>query len=207
MAFNGRFTDRNLFRTTVPRGGARVLTLESPDAGELTAGTVYVFTRSPCTSDSLDVQGRFLLENRNDGTIEEMFSLTSRSPPDWLGHGDCRVLTGMFGNGRNVGIASVTAEPGMAAPHGTQLLFRAFDLKGGFIGRLSALDVSGAYQALTPWQFDQPVTLQMCLDVPGGGDFRLAVTAIGAKVTGARVQYATERWRTDPEPEGAASGP
>ena len=207
VAFNGRFTDRNLFRTTVPRGGGTVVTLEAPDAGELTAGAVYIFTRSPCTPDSLDVQGRFLLENRNDGTIEELFSLTSRSQPDWLGHGDCRVLTGMFGNGRNVGIASVTAEPGMAAPPGTHLLFRAFDLKGGFIRRLSALDVSGAYQALTPWEFAQPVTLQMCLDVPGSGDFQLAVTAIGAKATGAKVQYTSEGWHTDPEPQGATSGP
>ena len=207
VAFNGRFADQNLFRTSVPRGGAKVLNLASPDARELTAGAAYVFTRSPCTADSLHVQGRVLLESRIDGDIEELFALTAQSPGNWLGHGDCRVLTGMFGNGRNVGIASVTAEPGMAAPPGTQLLFKAFDLQGGFIRRLSALDVSGAYQALTPWEFDRPMALQMCLDVAGGTDFGLAVTAIGAKATGAKVQYATERWRTDSEPEGATSGP
>ena len=207
VAFNGRFPDRNLFRASVPRGGATVLTLASPDARELTTGAAYVFTRSPCTGDSLHVRGNVLLENRTDGEIEELFSLTAQSPPDWLGHGDCRVLTGLFGNGRNLEIASVNAEPGMAAPAGTQLLFKAFDLTGGFIGRLPSLEVSGASQALTPWEFDQPTTLQMCLDVPGNIDFQLAVTAIGTKAAGATVQYTTERFITDPEPEAPQSGP
>ena len=207
VSFNGRFPDRNLLRTTVPRGGAKVLTLASPDAGQLTTGAVYVFTRSPCTADSFQVQGRVLLENRTDGSIEELLSIAAQSPSDWLSHGDCRILTGMFGNGGNLGIASVTAEPGMAAPAGTQLLFKAFDLKGGFISRLSGLEVSGAHQALTPWEFDQPTTLQMCLDVPGSGDFQLAVTAIGTKAAGAKVQYSTERFITDPEPKDPQSGP
>ena len=207
VAFNGRFPDRNLFRASVPRGGATVLTLASPDARELTTGAVYVFTRSPCTPDSLDVRGIVLLENQTDGDIEELFSLTARSPSDWLEHGDCRVLTSMFGAGRNLGIASVTAEPGMAAPAGTRLLFKAFDLKGDFIGRLSGLEVSGAYYALTPWEFDEPTTLQICLDVPGNIDFQLAVTAIGTKAAGAKVQYSTERFITDPQPEDSESGP
>ena len=207
VAFNGRFPDRNLFRASVPRGGATVLTLASPDARELTTGAVYVFTRSPCTPDSLAVRGIVLLENQTDGDIEELFSLTARSPSDWLEHGDCRVLTSMFGAGRNLGIASVTAEPGMAAPAGTRLLFKAFDLKGDFIGRLSGLEVSGAYYALTPWEFDEPTTLQICLDVPGNIDFQLAVTAIGTKAAGAKVQYSTERFITDPQPEDSESGP
>ena len=207
VAFNGQFPDRNLSRTTVPRGGARVLTLASPEAREPTTGAVYVFTRFPCTADSFHVQGRALLENRTDGSIDELFSIAAQSPPDWLGHGDCRVLTGLFGNGRNVGLTSVTAEPGMAAPAGTQLLFKAFDLTGGFIGRLPSLEVSGASQALTPWEFDQPTTLQMCLDVPGSGDFQLAVTAIGARAAGAKVQYSTERLLADPEPEDTESDP
>lgn len=207
VAFNDQFPDRNLFRTTVPRGGATVLTLASPDAGQLTTGAVYVFTRSPCTPDSLYVQGRVLLENRTDGSIEELLSIAAQSPSDWLSHGDCRILTGMFGNGGNLGIASVTAEPGLAAPSGTRLLLKAFDLEGDFIGRLSDLEVSGAHQALTPWEFDQPTTLQMCLDVPASGDFQLAVTALGTTASGAKVQYATERLLTDPEPEETESGP
>lgn len=207
VAFNGRFSDRNLLRATVPRGGAKVLNLSSPNARELTAGAIYVFTRSPCEANSLHLRGSFLLENRTDGNIEELFSLTAQSPPEWLGHGDCRVLTGIFSGQRNVGFASVSVEPGVAAPPGTQLRFKAFDLKGGFIRRLSTLEVSGAYRALTPWELAQPTTLQMCLDVPGGGDFQLAVTAIGTKAAGAKVQYATEHFLKDPDPEDPESGP
>ena len=207
VAFNGQFPDRNLFRTTVARGGAKILTLASPDAGQLTTGALYVFARSPCTADSFQVQGRVLLENPADGDIEELYSLTAQSQSDWLGHGNCQVLTGMFGNGRNLEIASVTAEPGLAAPAGTRLLFKAFDLEGEFIDRLSGLEVSGAHQALTPWEFDQPTTLQMCLDAPGNSDFQLAVTAIGTTGSGAKVQYSTEPFITDREPEEAASGP
>ena len=201
VAFNGQFSDRNLFRTTVSGGGATVLTLASPDARELTTGAVLVFARSPCTPDSLHVQGRVLLENRSDGSIEELYSIDSQSPRDWLSHGDCRVLTGMFGNGRNLEIASVTAEPDMAAPAGSRLVLKAFGVKGNFIGRLSGLQVSGAHQVMTPWEFDQPTTLQMCLDVPGNSDFQLAVTAIETTAAGAKVQYATEPFITNPEPE------
>ena len=207
VAFNGQFPDRNLFRTTVPRGGATVLNLASPDAGQLTTGALYVFARSPCAADSFHVQGRVLLEDRIDGSIEEMFSFPSRSPQDWLGHGDCRVLTGMFGNGGNLKIASVTAEPGVEAPAGTRLLFKAFDRGGNFISRLSGSEVSGVHQSLPLWEFDQPTTLQMCLDVPGKSNFQLAVTAIGTTASGAKVQYVTEPFITDPEPEATESGP
>ena len=206
-AFNGQFPDHNIFRTTLSRGGATVLTLSSPNARELATGAVYVFTRSPCTPGSLDLQGNVLLENRTDGSIEELFSIAGQSPRDWLGHGDCRVLTGMFGNGSNLEIASVTAEPDMAAPAGSRLVLKAFGLKGNFIGRLSELRVSGAHQALLPWEFDQPTTLQMCLDVPGDSDFRLAVTATGTTPAGAKLQYSTEPFITDPEPEETESGP
>ena len=206
VSFNGEFPDRNLVRATISQGAAVVLTLASPDARQLTTGAVYVLTRSPCAAAALHVQGRVLLENRTDANFEELFSLNVQSPPDWLRHGDCRVLTGISGNGRNLEIASVSAEPGLDAPAGTQLLFKAFDLKGNFISRLSGLEVAGAHGALTPWEFDQPTTLQMCLDVPGGADFLLAVTAVGTKATGATMQYSTEPFLTDPEPEGSVSG-
>ena len=206
VSFNNQFPDRNLVRTTVSRGGAKVLTLASSDASELTTGAVYVFARSPCTDDSMQVQGRVLLEGRTAGSTEELFTIAAQSQPDWLEHGDCRVLTGMFGNGRNLEIASVTAEPGMTAPYGTRLLFKTFDLKGSFVGRLSGLEVSGAYQSLPPWEFEQATTLQMCLDVPGGADFQLAVTAVGTKASGAKVQYLTEPFVADPEPRVSPSG-
>ena len=73
------------------------------DAEQLVVGAVWVFVRSPCSVDSLQVQGRYLLENRINGEIEEIFSVSSQSPQEWLGDGDCQVLTGIFGVGRDVG--------------------------------------------------------------------------------------------------------
>ncbi len=190
VSFNGRYLQSNLLRATLPSGGARVLTLTAPQARELAAGALYVFTRSPCTADSLQVQGRTLLVNGIDGEIEEMLPAAGQSPNDWLGNGDCRRVTALFGEGRSLGLAWVAARPGQAAPAGTRLHFAAFDLKGNFLANLSSLEVSGSHQALAPGAFDQPAILQTCLDVPGGGDFRLALTAIGGKAAGKQVQWA-----------------
>ncbi len=207
VSFNGRFLDNNLLRTTIPQGGARILTLAAPDAEQLVAGAVSVFARSPCTADSLHVQGRTLLENKIDGEIEEIFSMATQSPGDWMEGGDCRVLTGVFGNGRNVGFASITAEPGQSAPSGTRLDIQAFDLEGNFIGPLPGLEISGDYQAVSPWSFDEPTIVEMCLDVPGKSPFQLAVTAIGSKAAGGGMQFVTERFSTEPESEETASEP
>ena len=117
VRFNGRLADPNLFHATISREGAAIVTLTAPGAQELLTGAVYVYARSPCTASSLQVQGRTLIEQA-DGTIGELFSLASQSPRDWLGDGDCRVLTGVFGNGRNLGLAAVTARPGGGAPPG-----------------------------------------------------------------------------------------
>ncbi len=207
VSFNGRYLQPNIFRTTLPRGGAQVLTLAAPESKKLASGALYVFTRSPCTADSLHIQGRILLENRIDGEIEEMLPMAAQSPGDWMADGDCRVLTGVFGNGRNLGFASVTAEPGQSAPPGARLDFQAFDLEGNPIGALPGLDISGEYRALSPWAFDRPTTIEMCLDVAGNSDFRLAVAAIGSKAAGGAMQFVPERLRAEPEPEDAASGP
>ena len=207
MSFNGQFLFRNFLRTTIPRGGAEILTLSALDAEAPVAGAVYVFTRSPCTADSIHVQGRSLLENQIDGEIDELFPVDPQSPEEWLGDGDCRVLTGVFGSGGNVGIAAVTTQPGQAAPPGTRLRFQAFDLQGNFITRLPGLEVSGAYQAVLPWQFDQPTSIRMCLDVPGRSGFQLAVTVTGAKVTGSKVQYVTEIFHGGRVSEGNGSDP
>ena len=207
VSFNGRFLDQNLLQATIPRGGAEILTLRAPDAKEPAVGAVYVFSRSPCTPDTLHVRGRYLLENRTDGEIEELFSVAGQPPRDWLGDGDCRRLTGVFGKGRDVVFTAVTAEPGRAAPPGTQLHSRAFDLKGNFIRHLTSLEISGRYQFLLPWEFDRPTIIQMCLDVPGTSNFKLAVTSTGTMTTGTKVQYATESFPTDPEPEDTDSDP
>jgi len=189
VSFNGRFPDENLFRTTLPRGGAQLLTLTAPDARQLITGALYVFARSPCQAGSLQVQARHLLESPSDGETEELFSVAGQSGNDWLGDGDCRRLTALFGNGGDVGLATVTTRPGQSAPSGTRLRFAEFDLKGNLIGSLGSLEVSGQHQATSPWALDRPATIQMCLDVPGASDFQLAIDAMGTTAGGAKVQF------------------
>ena len=192
VSFDGLFPEGNLIGATLPRGGASVLTLAAPDARAPLAGALSLFTRSPCTNDSLHLEGRTLLTGEADGEIEEMFSLDAQSREDWLGDGDCRMLTGVFGNGREERIVVVTAEPGGAAPPGTRLHARAFDLEGNFMGGLASLEVSGSHQVLPPWNLGSPRIIELCLDVPGESGFRLAATVIGSKAAGGRVQYFSE---------------
>ena len=202
VSFSGQFPDGNLFRTTLPRGGAELLTLAAPDTRELTSGALYVFTRSPCHTGSLNVQARHLLESPSDGESEELFSVAGQSENDWLGDGDCRRLTALFGNGRHVGLASVTTQPEQSAPAGTRLRFAEFDLKGNLIGSLGSLETSGQHQAMSPWVLDRPATIQMCLDVPGASDFQLAIDAMGTTASGAKVQFSTVSIPDDTGPDG-----
>ncbi|MCY3758937.1 MAG: leucine-rich repeat protein [Acidobacteria bacterium] len=202
VSFGGRFPDGNLLRTSVPRGGAELLTLTAPNAGRLTSGALYVFTRFPCHTDSLQVQARHLLESPSDGEAEELFSVAGQSENDWLGDGDCRRLTAPFGNGQELGLSWVTARPGQSAPPGTRLRFAEFDLKGNFIGSLDSLEISGQHQAISPWSLNRPATIQMCLDVPGASDFQLAIDAMGTTAGGARVQFSTVSTPDDVGPDG-----
>ena len=207
VSFDGQFPDRNLLHATIPRGGAEILTLTAPDAEEATVGAVSVFTRSACTAGSLHVQGRALLENRVDGEVDELYSLAGQSSGDLLGDGGCRMWTGRYGNGGDVVFAMVPAQPGQSAPPGTQLHFRAFDLKGNLVGALDSLEVTGRHQAFSPGEFDRPTIIQMCLDVPGASAFRLAVSVLGIRTTGTKVQFATGRFPGNPESEDNGSGP
>lgn len=192
VSFNGKPMDRNLFQAVIPREGAEIVTLTAPEARALVTGAVYVYARSPCTAASLNVQGRSLIENRNNGEIEELLSVAGQSPRDWLGDGDCRVLTAMFGNGRSVSLASVTTQPGSAAPAGTVLRFRTFDMNGRLSGSSSSLAVSGARNSSEPWAFDQPRIIEMCLDIPGTSSFRTALMAFGSRATGGKTQVTAE---------------
>ena len=135
--FDGRAAEGNFIRTNLPSGGARIFTLTPADPAELAVGAVSVFTRAPCSSGSLDVQGRYLLEDESTGEIDEIFSVAGQRPEEWLSDGDCRVLIGVFGAGRDVGFAVVAGEPGQAAPPGTELRYRSFDLDGNLIGERS----------------------------------------------------------------------
>ena len=191
VRFNGGPAEENLFHATIPREGAEIVTLTAPEAQQQVRGAVYVYARSPCTAGSLKVEGRTLVEQA-DGTIDELFSLARQAPREWLGDGDCRVLTGMFGNGRNLGFAAVAAQPGGAAPAGTRLRFRSFDAGGGFIGIPEGVALSGAQEFVWPWEFGEPRILEMCLEAPGASNFRAAVMPIGSKSRGSKVQYAAE---------------
>lgn len=192
VSFNGQIMDRNLFQATIPREGAEIVTLTAPQAQDLVTGAVYVYARSPCTAASLNVQGRSLIENRNNGEIEELLSVAGQAPKDWLGDGDCRVLTAIFGNGRNVSLASVTSQPGSVAPAGTTLRFRTFDVNGRLSGSSSSLAVSGARNSSEPWAFDEPRIIEMCLDIPGTSNFQTALMAFGSKATRGNTQVTAE---------------
>ena len=137
----------------------------------------------------------------------ELFSVVGQAEKDWLGDGDCRRLTAMFGNGRDVGLAWATAQPEQTAPPGTRLRFAEFDLKGNFIGSLGSLEITGQHQATSPWTLDRPATIQMCLDVPGAGDFQLAIDAMGTTVSGAKVQFSTVTIPDDTGPDGGGPNP
>ena len=207
VSFDGLFPDRNLHQATIPRGGAEFLTLTAPDAQEATVGAVSVFTRSPCTAGSLHVQGRALLENRVDGEVDELHTLGSQSSGDLLADGDCRRWTGRFGNGDDVVLAVVPAQPGQAVPSGTQLHFRAFDLKRNLVGAPDSLEISGRHQALSFGEFDRPTIIEMCLDVPGTSPLQLAVSVLGTRTTGTRVQFSTGSLPGNSEPEDTGTGP
>ena len=193
VSFNGESIDDNLLLSAIPSGGAELVTLTSPGAEELAVGSVYVFTREPCSADSLRVQGRFLLEDEIDGAIDEIFSVSGQSPQEWLGDGDCQVLTGIFGAGRNVGLATVTTEPEQEAPSGTQLHFRSFDLSGNPTGAPDSLEITGKQSASFPWSFQKPTTVEMCLEVPEeNSEFRISTIAIGVTQKGGQVQWSDE---------------
>ncbi len=191
--FDGRVAEGNLFRTTLPAGGARIFTLTPADPAELVVGAVSIFTRAPCSSDSLDVQGRYLLEHETTGEINEVFSVAGQTPDEWLSDGDCRVLTGVFGPDRDVGFAVVAGEPGQSAPPGTELRYRTFDLDGNLIGEPGGLPVSGRHHPQFPWDFSEPTIIEMCLQVPEGqNDFRASIIAVGITETGNNIQWSDE---------------
>ena len=192
VLFDGQTVEANLLHMTVPRGGARILSLTA-DSAELVVGSVSVFVQAPCSASSLQVQGRYLVEDRMSREIDEVFSVSGQTPREWLGDGDCQVLTGVFGAGRNLGFASVTTDPGLSAPSGTQLHFRAFDLDGNLTGDLPSLEVTGEQSAMFPWDLQEPTIVEMCLDVPGtDSDFQISTIAIGILQKGNNVQWSDE---------------
>lgn len=183
----------NLFHAAVPAGGAQILTLTA-DSDDLVVGAVSVFVRSPCETGSLQVQGRYLVEHPTGGEIREVFSVSGQAPEEWLGDGDCQVLTGVFGAGRDLGFAYVTSDPQREAPEGSRLDFRFFDLEGSSTADpLSSLEITGEQTASFPWSFGEPTIIEMCLEIPGSGsEFQISTIAIGIVRKGDSVQWSDE---------------
>ena len=188
VRFDGRALEGNLLQTSIAREGAARLTLSAPGAPGPVEGALYVYARSPCTHASLRVSARNLMETP-DGAVEELLPLPGQAPADWLGDGDCRVLAGLFGPGRTLGIAAASSQPGRAPPHGARLALRAFGMDGALLGTLPDLPLSGTPQLLWPWDFPQPRILELCLDLPGSGPFQAALLPLAAA---GRLQYAAQ---------------
>ena len=186
VRFDGRALEGNLLETSIAREGAARLTLSAPAAPGPVEGALYVYARSPCTHASLQVSARNLMETP-DGAVEELLPLPAQAPADWLGDGDCRVLAGLFGPGRTLGIAAASSQPGRAPPHGARLALRAFGMDGRFLERLHDLPLSETPQLLWPWNFPQPRILELCLHLPGSGPFQAALLPLAAS---GRLQYA-----------------
>lgn len=204
VSFNGRQAPDNTIIATIPAtgnplpGAVRRFVMTAPDAGALAVGALYVTPEARC-SGLLSVQGRYLLNRQSDGEIVEVFSIVGQDADDWMepigGEGaSCRVLSGVFGQGRDVGLAWVTATPGEAAPEGASLEVWTYDWDAEPVDpTYSSLQITGEQTALNPWDFNEPRLITFCLSVPGDSPrFRLALIAIGAKATSQSVQYATE---------------
>ena len=193
ILFDDEPIEGNLFRASVPAEGAQILTLTA-DSADLVVGAVSVFVRSPCEAGSLQVQGRYLVENPTDGEIREVFSVSGQSPEEWLGDGDCQVLTGVFGDERDLGFAYVTTDPQREVPEGSRLDFRSFDPEGHpTVNPFSSLEITGEQTASFPWSFREPTTIEMCLEVPGSGsEFWISTIAIGIVSKGDSVQWSDE---------------
>ena len=193
ILFDDEPIEGNLFRAAIPAEGARILTLTA-DSADLLAGAVSVFVRSPCAAGSLQVQGRYLVENPTDGEIREVFSVSGQSPEEWLGDGHCQVLTGVFGDERDLGFAYVTTDPQREAPEGSRLVFRSFDLEGNpTVTSFSSLEIAGEQTASFPWSFQEPTIIEMCLEVPGtNSGFQISTIAIGIVRKGDNVQWSDE---------------
>ena len=193
ILFDDEPIEGNLFRASVPAEGAQILTLTA-DSADLVVGAVSVFVRSPCEAGSLQVQGRYLVENPTDGEIREVFSVSGQSPEEWLGDGDCQVLTGVFGDERDLGFAYVTTDPQREVPEGSRLDFRSFDPEGHpTVNPFSSLEITGEQTASFPWSFREPTTIEMCLEVPGSGsEFWISTIAIGIVRKGDSVQWSDE---------------
>ena len=186
--FNNQVYPENKATFSVPPGSTQSVEITSP-GGEFIHGSLYL--EEDCPLFSLNIQGRYLIQNPQ-GQIQEVFSISPETSQDWLESGSCKILASKFGNGRNVGLAFVTALPGEIAPSGSQLMFESYLWDGERAGTFPPISVTGKKTALNPWNLEEPRMIEMCLESPESSDFRLAIIAVGAKAAGGKVQYFTE---------------
>ena len=163
------------------------------DPGQnLAVGAAYVEQEAGCSGGDLQVEGRYLITDR-EGQIREVFSVLPQTDRDWLTDGECRMLSNSFGSRDNIGLAMVTAQPEEAASNGTKMTFEAYDWQGNLVDEPPGLEVTGVQQALNPWKFSEPRRVKLCLEVPDDQPtgFRLSLISIAARVSSRNVQYSS----------------
>ena len=189
VQFNQAVYNRNRMVLTIPSGSTRMVEITSLGKS-FVHGSLYI--NQDCHTTSLNIQGRYLVQDPQ-GTIQEVYSISPEDRLSWLGMDHCKILMSRFGNGRDVGLAFVTARPGQMAPSGSQLTFRAYTWDGNEAETLAPIPVTGKKDARNPWELNQPRMVEICLDtVERDSDFQLAIITVGAKATRGRVQYFTE---------------
>ena len=190
VELDGRSFTGEVFNNIIPERSARLFTLTAPNASGISAGTVYLMPHFGCSTNSLHVDVRYRMDI--DGAIEELLTFKAQKQKDWLKSGDCRILTGIFGQGRNTGLAIAPADPTRQIPHGSTLRFRTFDWHGNFVEAPPSLEITGVRVAAAPWNYSEHRIVEMCLDVQDDPNVRFAADAFSAYSTGGSVQYATE---------------
>ncbi len=195
VRFNGQYLDGNRMEIDMEGGTVHRVLLTVDPGQDLAVGAAYVEQEAGCSAGDLQVEGRYLITDR-EGQIREVFSVLPQTDSDWLSDGECRLLSNRFGSrdniGRdNIGLAMVTAQPEEAAPSGTKMTFEAYDWQGNFVEEPPSLEVTGAQHALNPWEFSEPRLVKLCLDVPDDQPtgFRLSLISIAARVSSRNVQY------------------
>ena len=195
VRFNGQYLDGNRMEIDMEGGTVHRVLLTVDPGQDLAVGAAYVEHEAGCSAGDLQVEGRYLITDR-EGQIREVFSVLPQTDSDWLSDGECRLLSNRFGSrdniGRdNIGLAMVTAQPEEAAPSGTKMTFEAYDWQGNFVEEPPSLEVTGAQHALNPWEFSEPRLVKLCLDVPDDQPtgFRLSLISIAARVSSRNVQY------------------
>ena len=187
---NGQYLDGNRMETVIQGSSVHRVLLTADPGQDLAVGAVYVEQATGCATDSLQVEGRYLITSR-DGQIIEAFSVLPQTDSDWLGDSECRLLSNSFGTRDNIGLAMVTAQPGQAAPNGTRMTFEAYDWQGNFVDSPPSLEVTGEHHALNPWKFSEPRLIKLCLNLPDEQptSFKLSLISIAARVSSRNVQY------------------